>query len=88
MDVPWEVRVQPTHGVSGGSALMTCAASAPVRNHITVTRWFKDGTVLAPMAADAGGWKHRIKFLFSINKKAKSDHILYNKHLDKISQLK
>lgn len=54
MDVPWEVRVQPTHGVSGGSALMTCAASAAVRNHITVTRWFKDGTVLAPMAADAG----------------------------------
>ncbi|XP_045446589.1 Down syndrome cell adhesion molecule-like protein Dscam2 [Melitaea cinxia] len=55
MDVPWEVRVQPTHGVSGGSALMTCAASAAVRSHITVTRWFKDGAVLAPMAADAGG---------------------------------
>ncbi|XP_050362851.1 cell adhesion molecule Dscam2-like [Nymphalis io] len=55
MDVPWEVRVQPTHGVSGGSALMTCAASAPVRGHISVTRWFKDGSVLAPMAADAGG---------------------------------
>nr|XP_026487100.1 Down syndrome cell adhesion molecule-like protein Dscam2 [Vanessa tameamea] len=55
MDVPWEVRVQPTHGVSGGSALMSCAASAPVRGHITVTRWFKDGSVLAPMAADAGG---------------------------------
>lgn len=60
MDVPWEVRVQPTHGVSGGSALMTCAASAPVRNHITVTRWFKDGAVLAPLAGDAGELKYLV----------------------------
>ncbi|XP_045772179.1 Down syndrome cell adhesion molecule-like protein Dscam2 isoform X1 [Maniola jurtina] len=55
MDVPWDVRVQPTHGVSGGAALMSCAATASVRAHVTVTRWFKDGAVLAPMLADAGG---------------------------------
>ncbi|XP_052738064.1 cell adhesion molecule Dscam2-like [Bicyclus anynana] len=55
MDVPWDVRVQPTHGVSGGAALMTCAAPPTVRAHVTVTRWFKDGAVLAPLVGDAGG---------------------------------
>ncbi|CAH2233234.1 jg20123 [Pararge aegeria aegeria] len=55
MDVSWDVRVQPTHGVSGGAALMSCAATAAVRPHVTVTRWFKDGAVLAPLVADAGG---------------------------------
>ncbi|XP_072938506.1 cell adhesion molecule Dscam2-like [Epargyreus clarus] len=55
MDVPWEVRVQPTHGVAGGTALLTCAASASVRSHVSVTRWFRDGAVLSPMSGDAGG---------------------------------
>ncbi|XP_075984284.1 cell adhesion molecule Dscam2-like isoform X2 [Anticarsia gemmatalis] len=55
MDVPWEVRVQSSHGVAGGAALLTCTVPATVRHHITVTRWFKDGGVLAPLAAEAGG---------------------------------
>ncbi|XP_052750182.1 cell adhesion molecule Dscam2-like [Galleria mellonella] len=55
MDAPWEVRVQSSHGVAGGAALLTCAVPATVRSHVTVTRWFKDGAVLAPMAAEAGG---------------------------------
>ncbi|CAK1602580.1 unnamed protein product [Parnassius mnemosyne] len=55
MDVPWEVRIQPTHGVAGGAALLTCAPTSSVKTHIVVTRWFKDGVGLAPMATDAGG---------------------------------
>ncbi|CAG9581983.1 unnamed protein product [Danaus chrysippus] len=56
MDVPWEVQVQPTHGVSGGAALMTCAPSASVRAHVTVTRWIKDGAVLPPVPEAGGGY--------------------------------
>ncbi|XP_037298795.1 Down syndrome cell adhesion molecule-like protein Dscam2 [Manduca sexta] len=55
MDVSWEVRVQPSHGMAGGAALLTCTAPAAARSHVTVTRWFKDGTVLAPLAAEAEG---------------------------------
>lgn len=54
MDVSWEVRVQSSHGVAGGAALLTCSVPAIVRSHVTVTRWFKDGNVLAPLAAEAG----------------------------------
>lgn len=54
MDVPWEVRVQSSHGVAGGAALLTCSVPSTVRHHMTVTRWFKDGGVLAPLAAEAG----------------------------------
>ncbi|XP_059048817.1 cell adhesion molecule Dscam2-like, partial [Achroia grisella] len=55
MDSTWEVRVQSSHGVAGGAALLTCSVPAVVRGHVTVTRWFKDGAELAPMAAEAGG---------------------------------
>ncbi|XP_068626569.1 cell adhesion molecule Dscam2-like [Battus philenor] len=55
MDVAWDVRIQPTHGVAGGAALLTCAPTASVKAHMVVTRWFKDGVVLAPMASDSGG---------------------------------
>ncbi|KAL0850695.1 hypothetical protein ABMA28_006640 [Loxostege sticticalis] len=53
MDVLWEARIQSSHGVAGGAALLTCTVPPAVRNHITVTRWFKDGAVLAPIAAEA-----------------------------------
>ncbi|XP_063616446.1 cell adhesion molecule Dscam2-like isoform X2 [Cydia splendana] len=55
MDESWEVRVQATHGVTGGAAVLTCAASAPVRAHVTVTRWFRDGVPLTHVSAEAGG---------------------------------
>ncbi|CAH3958521.1 unnamed protein product [Pieris brassicae] len=53
MDVPWEVQVQASPGVAGGAALLTCITPRPVRNYVSVTRWFKDGSVLAPMASDS-----------------------------------
>ncbi|KAJ0182202.1 hypothetical protein K1T71_001571 [Dendrolimus kikuchii] len=53
MDVAWEVHVQSSHGVAGGAALLTCTVPSAVRSHVTVTRWFKDGSVLAPLAAEA-----------------------------------
>ncbi|CAG5008727.1 unnamed protein product [Parnassius apollo] len=55
MDVPWVVEIKPTHGVAGSAALLTCAPTSSVKTHIVVTRWFKDGVGLAPMATDAGG---------------------------------
>ncbi|XP_028161362.1 Down syndrome cell adhesion molecule-like protein Dscam2 [Ostrinia furnacalis] len=55
MDVQWEARIQASHGVAGGAALLTCSVPPPVRAHVTVTRWFKDGAVLAPIAAEAVG---------------------------------
>ncbi|XP_022821445.1 Down syndrome cell adhesion molecule-like protein Dscam2 [Spodoptera litura] len=55
MDVSWDVRVQSSHGVAGGAALLTCTVPSIVKNHVTVSRWFKDGNVLAPLAAEAGG---------------------------------
>lgn len=54
MDVPWDVRVKSSHGVAGGAALLTCTVPSIVKNHVTVTSWFKDGIVLAPLAAEAG----------------------------------
>ncbi|KAF9420368.1 hypothetical protein HW555_003429 [Spodoptera exigua] len=54
MDVAWDVRVQSSHGVAGGAALLTCTVPSIVKNHVTVSRWFKDGNVLAPLAAEAG----------------------------------
>ncbi|XP_047984714.1 Down syndrome cell adhesion molecule-like protein Dscam2 [Leguminivora glycinivorella] len=55
MDESWEVRVQATHGVTGGAAVLTCAASVPVRAHVTVTRWYRDGVPLTHVSAEAGG---------------------------------
>ncbi|CAF4862408.1 unnamed protein product [Pieris macdunnoughi] len=54
MDVPWEVQVQASPGVAGGAALLTCITPRPVRNYVSVTRWYKDGSVLASMASDSG----------------------------------
>lgn len=52
MDMPWDVRVQPSHGV--GAALLTCSVPTAVRPHVTVTRWLKDGTVMPPISTEAG----------------------------------
>ncbi|CAK1540394.1 unnamed protein product [Leptosia nina] len=53
MDVPWDIHIVPSHGVAGGVALLMCVTSQPVKNYITVTRWFKDGSLLTPMAAES-----------------------------------
>ncbi|GBO99022.1 hypothetical protein EVAR_386_1 [Eumeta japonica] len=54
MDVPWEPEVRPSQAVSGGAAVLACWVPAPVRPHIAVTRWYKDGNVLMPLASETG----------------------------------
>ncbi|XP_038220869.1 Down syndrome cell adhesion molecule-like protein Dscam2 [Zerene cesonia] len=54
MDVAWEVRAQPTHGVAGGVALLSCTAPPSVRPHVTVTNWYRDGAVLSSIDEDTG----------------------------------
>ncbi|XP_028029944.1 Down syndrome cell adhesion molecule-like protein Dscam2 [Bombyx mandarina] len=55
MDTPWELKVQSSHAMAGGAAILTCTSSAAVKHHVIVTRWFQDGVVLAPLAVEAEG---------------------------------
>lgn len=54
MDAAWEIQVQASPGVAGGAALLTCVTPRPIRNYVSVTRWFKDGSAVTPMASDSG----------------------------------
>ncbi|KAL4702673.1 hypothetical protein ACJJTC_007104 [Scirpophaga incertulas] len=53
MDESWEITVKAARGVAGGATLLTCVTSPAARAHVSVTRWFKDGVVLTPIAVEA-----------------------------------
>ncbi|KAL4719087.1 hypothetical protein ACJJTC_006664 [Scirpophaga incertulas] len=55
MDESWEITVKAARGVAGGATLLTCVTSPAARAHVSVTRWFKDGVVLTPIAVEAAG---------------------------------
>ncbi|XP_024944983.1 Down syndrome cell adhesion molecule-like protein Dscam2 isoform X2 [Cephus cinctus] len=51
----YDVRVNRAHVVAGCNAVLTCTTREDVREHLTVTSWFKDDAILLPGSTDTGG---------------------------------
>ncbi|XP_043274690.1 Down syndrome cell adhesion molecule-like protein Dscam2 isoform X2 [Venturia canescens] len=51
----YDVRVDRSPVVEGCNAVLSCTAREDVKEHLTVTSWFRDDAILLPGSTDTGG---------------------------------
>ncbi|KOX68634.1 Down syndrome cell adhesion molecule-like protein Dscam2 [Melipona quadrifasciata] len=51
----YDVRVNRSPVVEGCNAVLSCTAREDVKEHLTVTSWFRDDAILLPGSTDTGG---------------------------------
>ncbi|XP_058795689.1 cell adhesion molecule Dscam2 isoform X3 [Phymastichus coffea] len=51
----YEVRVNRSPVVEGNNAVLSCTAREDIKEHLTVTSWYRDESILLPGSTDTGG---------------------------------
>ncbi|KAK2584163.1 hypothetical protein KPH14_006593 [Odynerus spinipes] len=50
----YDVRVNRSPVVEGCNAVLSCTAREDIKEHLTVTSWFRDDAILLPGSTDTG----------------------------------
>lgn len=57
----YDVRVNRSPVVEGCNAVLSCTAREDVKEHLTVTSWFRDDAILLPGSTDTGECQRFLK---------------------------
>lgn len=57
----YDVRVNRSPVVEGCNAVLSCTAREDVKEHLTVTSWFRDDAILLPGSTDTGEYQRSLK---------------------------
>lgn len=60
----YDVQVYRAHVLAGNTAVLSCVIPSYVKEHVTVTSWFRDDSILLPGRADMGKYISAGKLMY------------------------